>query len=198
MELRKFIATTIREYLNEQVLSSDNIENFTQLTKFSDRKKYADENFKIIGKGTGRYVYDINNDFVLKLAKNNKGIEQNKTEINISKSGKYNDITANIVEYDNNGLYLIQQKAHRITEQGFKYITGLQLQGFLYYLRHNKEWDGGNVKFYNKVNSLVDTFQLDRFDIANENSWGIINDKVIIVDYGLDMNTARKLYGVKY
>jgi hypothetical protein len=198
MELRKFIATTIREYLNEQVLSSDNIENFTRLTKFSDRKKYADENFKMIGRGTGRYVYDINNDFVLKLAKNNKGVEQNKTEINISKSGKYNDITANIAEYDDNGLFLIQQKAYRITEQGFEDITGLQFQGFLYYLRHNKIWDGDNVKFYDKVNSLIDTFQLDRFDIANENSWGVINDNAVIVDYGLDMDTARKLYGVKY
>lgn len=198
MELRKFIATTIREYLNEQVLSTNDIDNFKQLHKFSDRMKYADENYKLLNKGTGRYVYDINNEYVLKLAKNNKGIEQNKTEINISKNGKYNDITANVVEFDNNGLYLIQQKAYRLTEQGFKDITGLQLQGFLYYLRHDKEWDGENVKFYNKVNSLVNEFELDRFDIANENSWGIINNNVVVVDYGLDMNTARKLYGVKY
>lgn len=198
MEQRKFIATTLCEYLIEQVLSSDNIENFTRMSKFVNRRKYADENFKLINKGTGRYVYNINDEFVLKLAKNKKGLEQNKTEINISKSGKYNDITANIVEYNDEGLYLIQQKAYRITENRFKDITGLQLQGFLYYIRHNKDWDGDNVKFYNKVNSLVDSFQLDRFDIANENSWGIINGNVVIVDYGLDMNTARKLYGVKY
>ena len=198
MELRKFIATTIREYLNEQVLSTNDIDNFKQLQKFADRKKYAGENYKLLNKGTGRCVYDINNEYVLKLAKNNKGIEQNKTEINISKSSKYNDITAKVVEFDENGLYLIQQKAYRLTEQGFKDITGLQLQGFLYYLRHDKKWDGKNVKFYNKVNSLVNEFELDRFDIANENSWGIINNNVVIVDYGLDMNTARKLYGVKY
>jgi hypothetical protein len=198
MKLRKFIATTIREYLNEQVLSSNDIVNFTQLNKFADRKKYADENYKLLNKGTGRYVYDINNEYVLKLAKNNKGIEQNKTEINISKSGKYNDITANVVEFEDNGLYLIQQKAYRLTEQGFKDITGLQLQGFLYYLRHDRKWDGENIKFYNKVNSLVNEFKLDRFDITSENSWGIINNNVVIVDYGLDMNTARKLYGVKY
>lgn len=197
MELIKF-KTTLREFLNEQVLSSNDIDNFTQLHKFADRKKYADENYKLLNKGTGRYVYDINNEYVLKLAKNNKGIEQNKTEINISKSGKYNDITANVVEFDVNGLYLIQQKAYRLTEQSFKDITGLQLQGFLYYLRHDKEWDGENVKFYNKVNSLVNEFELDRFDITNESSWGIINNNVVMVDYGLDMNTARKLYGVKY
>ncbi|MCK9319212.1 hypothetical protein, partial [Methanoculleus sp.] len=62
MKLRKFIATTIREYLNEQVLSSNDIVNFTQLNKFADRKKYADENYKLLNKGTGRYVYDINNE----------------------------------------------------------------------------------------------------------------------------------------
>lgn len=197
MKQRKFIST-ISEYLNEQILNSNDIDSFTQLHKFSDRKKYADENYKLINKGTGRYVYNINNEYVLKLAKNNKGIEQNKTEINISNSGKYNDITANIVEYDTNGLYLIQQKAYRVTDQNFKDITGLQLDGFLYYLRHNIKWDGSNVKFYNKVNSLVKDFSLDRFDITSENSWGIINNNVVIVDYGLDMNTARKLYHVKY
>ncbi len=194
----KFIKTTILEYLNEQVLSPNDIINFKQLHKFSDRKKYADENYKMINKGSSRYVYDINNEYVLKLAKNNKGIEQNKTEINISKSGKYNDIIANIIEYDNNGLYLIQQKADRLTEQGFTDITGLQLQGFLYYLRHDKEWDGRNPEFYNKVNSLVNEFELDRFDISNVSSYGIIDNNVVIIDYGLDMNTARKLYGVKY
>ena len=197
MKQRKFIST-ISEYLNEQILNSNDIDSFTQLHKFLDRKKYVDEHYKLINKGTGRYVYNINNEYVLKLAKNNKGIEQNKTEISVSNSGKYNDITANIVEYDTNGLYLIQQKAYRVTEQNFKDITGLQLDGFLYYLRHNIKWDGSNVKFYNKVNSLVKDFSLDRFDITSEDSWGIINNNVVIVDYGLDLNTARKLYHVKY
>jgi len=195
MELRNFIKTTIREYLNEHVLSSDNIGNFTRLTKFGDRKNYADENFKFLNKGTGRYVYVINNEYVLKLANNNKGIEQNKTEINISESGKYNDIIASVIEYDKNGLYLIQQKANEITEQEFTNITGLKVQGFLSY---NKNWESKNPKFYNKVDSLIEEFDLDRFDISTINSWGTINGNLVIVDYGLNINTSIKLYGNKY
>jgi len=193
--MRNFIKTTIREYLNEHVLSSDNIANFTRLTKFGDRKNYADENFKFLNKGTGRYVYVINNEYVLKLANNNKGIEQNKTEINISESGKYNDIIASVIEYDKNGLYLIQQKANEITEQEFTNITGLKVQGFLSY---NKNWESKNPKFYNKVNSLIEEFDLDRFDISTINSWGTINGNLVIVDYGLNINTSIKLYGNKY
>jgi hypothetical protein len=195
MELRNFIKTTIREYLNEHVLSSDNIGNFTRLTKFGDRKNYADENFKFLNKGTGRYVYVINNEYVLKLANNNKGIEQNKTEINISESGKYNDIIASVIEYDKNGLYLIQQKANEITEQEFTNITGLKVQGFLSY---NKNWESKNPKFYNKVDSLIEEFDLDRFDISTINSWGTINGNLVIVDYGLNINTSIKLYSNKY
>jgi hypothetical protein len=194
-DLKKVIKSTIQEFVNEQVLSSDNIINFTRLTKFRDRKNYADENFKFLNKGTGRYVYDINNEYVLKLANNNKGIEQNKTEINISESGKYYDIIANVIEYDKNGLYLIQKKANEITEEEFTNITGLKVQSFLSY---NKNWESKNPKFYNKVNSLIEEFDLDRFDISTKNSWGTINDDVVIVDYGLNNNTSIKLYGNKY
>ena len=68
---------------------------------------------------------DCNNEYILKLAKNNKGIEQNKTEIDISKSNKYNDIIANILEYDTNGIYLIQEKADvLLSDVKFTKITG--------------------------------------------------------------------------
>lgn len=197
MELIKIIATTIREYLNEAVFNDDDKINL-QLSKFKERKDFVNKKFNLLNKGTGRNVYLIGDEYVLKIAKNNKGIAQNKTEIEISKSNKYNDIISNIIEYNDNGYYVIAQKANRITDEIFQELTGLQLQGFLYYLRFNKEWDGRNKPFYNKVNSLVKDFDLDRFDVSDISSWGVIGDKPVIVDYGLDGITARKLYGVNY
>lgn len=188
----------IETNISENYLSDADIDVFKSLHKFNDRKKYADQNFTLIGKGSGRFVYDINNEYVLKLAKNTKGVAQNKTEIHLSNNEINNEIISKTLEYDENGLYVIQEKATKITDNIFKEITNIQLQGFLYYIRHNMIWDGNNPEFFNKVNSLIKKYNLDRFDIANEESWGIINGKVVIVDYGLDMITARKLYGVKY
>lgn len=193
----KNIKTTLVEYLNEQILTDESKANL-QLSKFKNRKDFANKTFTLLNSGTGRSVYLIGNEYVLKVAKNNKGIEQNKKEIEISNVGIYKDIIANVIEYDKNGFYVVSQKADEISDELFNDVTGLQLQGFLYYLRLDKKWDGDNKEFYNKVNSLIKKFDLDRFDIANESSWGILNGKAVIIDYGLDGTTARNLYGVKY
>lgn len=193
----KHIATTLYDFLNESVLTDDDKINL-QLSKFKARKDFANKKFILLNKGTGRNVYLIGDVYVLKIAKNNKGIAQNKTEIKISKCDEYDAIIANIVEYDDNGFYVISQKANRITDNIFKDLTGLQFSDFLYYLRFNKNWTGENKIFYDKINTLISRFDLDRFDISHESSWGVFNNKPVIVDYGLDKITARKLYGVKY
>jgi len=46
--------------------------------------------YKFIGIGSGRIVYDLENGYVVKVANNNKGIAQNKTEYKISLSDNTN------------------------------------------------------------------------------------------------------------
>lgn len=194
---KNHLFTKFFDYINEQIISDEDKVNL-QLNKFKERKDFTNKKFTLIGKGSARLVYDINNEYVLKLAKNNKGIAQNKVEINISKSNKYNDIIAKVVEFNDNGNYLIQQKAKSISDDRFEELTGLQYQGFLYYLRFNKEWSGENRVLFDTVSSLIDEFDLDRFDVASESSWGEINGRVVLIDYGLDKNVAKKHYGVSY
>lgn len=194
---KNHLFTKFFDYINEQIISDEDKVNL-QLNKFKERKDFINKKFTLIGKGSARLVYDINNEYVLKLAKNNKGIAQNKVEINISKSNKYNDIIAKVVEFNDNGNYLIQQKAKSISDDRFEELTGLQYQGFLYYLRFNKEWSGENRVLFDTVSSLIDEFDLDRFDVASESSWGEINGRVVLIDYGLDKNVAKKHYGVSY
>lgn len=194
---KNHLFTKFFDYINEQIISDEDKVNL-QLNKFKERKDFFNKKFTLIGKGSARLVYDINNEYVLKLAKNNKGIAQNKVEINISKSNKYNDIIAKAVEFNDNGNYLIQQKAKSISDDRFEELTGLQQRGFLYYLRFNKEWDGDNKKFYDSVNSLIKEFDLDRFDVTDESSWGEVNGKAVLVDYGLDKNVGKKHYGLSY
>lgn len=194
---KNHLFTKFFDYINEQIISEED-KVILQLNKFKERKDFTNKKFTLIGKGSARLVYDINNEYVLKLAKNNKGIAQNKVEINISKSNKYNDIIAKVVEFNDNGNYLIQQKAKSISDDRFEELTGLQYQGFLYYLRFNKEWSGENRVLFDTVSSLIDEFDLDRFDVASESSWGEINGRVVLIDYGLDKNVAKKHYGVSY
>ncbi len=116
-----------RVYLNERILkeglSGDIVSEFKAEKNFTKRKKIADQNFKKLNNGTSRNIYIVEND-ILKLAKNKKGIAQNKTEIKISESHKFNNIIANVLDFDSDGLYLIQQKAIPITPARFEQITG--------------------------------------------------------------------------
>jgi len=172
--------------------------NISNVNNFKKIKEIADNNYKKIDNGSSRIVYLYSDKYVLKVAKNNKGLEQNKTESIPKILEKYRDIVANVIDFDKNGKWTVQQFAENISEDEFENITGMQFRGFLYYLRHDLNWDGENAEFYNKINDFINEFELERFDVANGSSWGKINGKVVLRDYGLSLATARKLYGVKY
>lgn len=183
-------------YINENLTDDEKLN--LQLSKFKERKDFANKKFKLLDKGSARIVYLIGDKYVLKLAKNKKGIYQNKKEIEIQESKKYNDIIANIVEYDENNYYIITEKADKITEELFEDKTKLRADDFFYYLRFDKKQDGKNKKFFDRVNSLIKEFKLDRFDISDISSQGLLDEKPIIIDYGLDIYGARLLYNVGY
>ena len=66
--------------MGEDYPSSWNIEEFKSLRSFAERKRYCDANLQKIASGSGRIVYKVDNQKVLKLAKNKKGVAQNEIE----------------------------------------------------------------------------------------------------------------------
>jgi hypothetical protein len=68
-------------YINENLTDDEKLN--LQLSKFKERKDFANKKFKLLDKGSARIVYLIGDKYVLKLAKNKKGIYQNKKEIEI-------------------------------------------------------------------------------------------------------------------
>ena len=57
---------------------SFNMAEFKTLTTFSERIRYCQTRLQRISSGSARIVYKIDNEKVLKLAKNRKGIAQNE------------------------------------------------------------------------------------------------------------------------
>ena len=74
------VITKFHKFL-EYLSNNFNIDIFKNLNSFSKRISYCDENIERISSGSSRIVYKINDEKVLKLAKNTKGLEQNKNEI---------------------------------------------------------------------------------------------------------------------
>jgi hypothetical protein len=177
-------------------------EKLKGLKTFKQRKDVVQQEIKNKKSGTGRAVYSLDENRVLKLAKNNKGIAQNLTEIKVGSDVEYQDVVAKVLEYNKDGEWLIQEKAKLISEEKFEELTGFQFTGFWSWLRG---WGGEEFEeFYNdkpfaiKIKNLIKKYNLDAFDLSDISAWGEINDKVILIDYGLDLHTSRTLYKVGY
>ena len=80
-QLRKYIRKVLKESIEEAYPESFNMETFKSLRNHAERNRYAAEHLQKIAAGSSRIVYKIDDEKVLKLAKNDKGIAQNETEI---------------------------------------------------------------------------------------------------------------------
>lgn len=135
-----------------------------------------------LGIGSSRIVYDLNDGFVVKIAKNIRGNSQNEAEYKtylIHKSSLFAEIIAVSEDY----RFLIMPKAKKI-----KKISSV-------------------LKYYN-VNSIKALFKKDKLiisdihdndlsrnDLYRISSWGFINNVPLIIDYGLTHSIFKKYYG---
>ena len=70
-----------REYsLNENQESGFSLEELHNLTSYAKKKAYCREHLKRLGTGSSRMVFELNDETVLKLAINKKGLAQNDVE----------------------------------------------------------------------------------------------------------------------
>jgi hypothetical protein len=96
--------------------ASFNFDEFRQLRTFAERVKYCEQHLKRLSSGSSRIVYIVDDEKVLKLAKNKKGIAQNEVEIRLG-TEPYYTCFANVYEYDENALWVEMeycQKAKKV------------------------------------------------------------------------------------
>jgi hypothetical protein len=180
---------------------------FLNIKSFASRIQYANEHLSRIGSGSGRIVYDIDGQKVLKLAKNQKGIAQNEAEANI---GYYRD-TQHIVTiiYDNadDDSWLIAEKVKKVGEKRIKELTGIpSLSDLFYYLRnYESENRGGrpifgqdeniknqldNNEFVIDLIDFVANYSINVGDLSRPSSYGeVLHDgqpTIVLTDYGLN------------
>lgn len=83
--------------VTEDYPTSFDMDFFKTLPSFNQRIQYCEKYLQRISSGSSRIVYKIDDQKVLKLAKNKKGLAQNETEIDYS--SELGEIVAKIFEY---------------------------------------------------------------------------------------------------
>ena len=204
--------------LNEYKNNNFNTEDFKNIKSFKNRLLYCKQKLgKPIGNGSSRIVWNINNNIILKLAKNKKGLEQNRTECN----QPINELFTKIYEYDNiNYQWIIAEKAYKLTEDLTEQILKIPYDIFEDFCiatwmskpeYKDKPFYRELPKQYQKLLSNKKLKQWYNFILNNNNIYsiaelinpynlGVVIRKnkpyIVIIDSGFDENVAKNQYNI--
>lgn len=185
---------------NERLAKIDSFNSFAQ------KIKYCKSIFNQLASGSSRVVFEYDNDYVLKVAKNEKGIAQNKLENDgfIQQS----DCVTKIIKEGNDNSWLLVQRAKKITPKMFEGLTGINFKLFgnyidarvnfkKYYIAQmsKEELDKlSDNEFVNDVLDIMVNFDMPIGDIARISSWGEVGGKAVLTDYGLSKDIYNEYY----
>ena len=138
------------------------------------------QSYAYLGAGSGRRVFDLGDGYVVKVAMNRKGIAQNKTEYDISKAGA-SDMFARIAKVSEHFDLLIMEKAEKLTD-------------FSVVWKHFNVTNHRELFKLKEFRDLLNTYTLVPNDFARKDSWGTINGRPVIIDYGFTVQVRNRYY----
>jgi len=196
-------------YLSENEETFD-IKILDSFKKFSDKIKYAKSKLTKLGEGSSRIVFDMKDGYVLKLAKNEKGLEQNLTDGDWGIQRMYPDLVPELKERDENDdcYWLIVKAGKKITPNRFKELTKMSFKEFgkaltdveLNYNGKRKLTDGvkqlldDEDSILSRVSDMMMNFDITAGDLTRISSWGEVDGKAKILDAGLTKTTFNTHY----
>lgn len=181
------------------------LQNLEKLETYNARKKYAEKNLKHLSSGSSRVVYLTPQKTVIKLAKNDKGIAQNKAETN----PKIKSLFINKpLKFSKKYIWIETEFLDKISSKKFEKLTNFNFEEFGDSLRYglkniseNKNIEKPNnfdkiskSKIYKEIVELGKKFKLMPGDLTRISSWGIKNNKPVLADIGLTKNIFEEFY----
>lgn len=167
------------------------LEELSAIQSFRGRFNYCTQHLgKHIGKGSSRVTFQIDDEKVLKLAWNNKGIGQNITEMQTYTAS----IFPNVYDYDENGKWIISEFVLPAKSQDFKHCFGMTFQQFASFISASCKYRFGG-RYWSAmpenewISYLENNEELSEFDeyIGNygNHSFTPVGDMTRLCNYGL-------------
>jgi hypothetical protein len=181
---------------------SFDMDHFKALTSFKARMDYCQANLPRIGGGSGRMVYQIDDQTVIKLAKNAKGVAQNAAEDDGYIRQSYGHVTANVLDRHPDHLWIESQIAKKVGRTRFKQLSGgIDIDEVDKWMRNYEEARNGrnpirpqdpeikdkidNNEFFYDIANMANEMNMRFGDFGRLSSYGEINGELVLVDYGL-------------
>jgi hypothetical protein len=208
------------EMMDEAYPTSWDIETFKSLKSFNQRIKYCEEHLQRISSGSSRIVYKIDDEKVLKLAKNTKGLSQNELEAEYSQYDDLSDILAMTFDSADDNTWVEMELARKVTPAIFKQVTGFNWEDFTkamekQYYRANPAKDRWGIankevipqeidaamwedEFVYPMLSLLGNYEIPVGDLIRTSSYGLVKrngqDTIVLIDYGLNQENYDSYY----
>lgn len=184
---------------------SEILKNLEKLETYAARKKYAENNLKHLSSGSARIVYLTPDKTVIKLAKNDKGIAQNKAEANPKMKSKFLN---QVIKYADNYAWMETHYLDKITTKEFEEMTHIPFSDFeeavRYGLKNVSENTGltkpkkfaevANSEIYKEMKRVGEKFKLMPGDLARISSWGAKDGHPVLIDAGLTAEVFADFY----
>lgn len=192
--------------------TSFDIQQFKQIRSFAEKIRYCDSRLIKLGSGSGRIVYQIDDEKVLKLAKNAKGIAQNAVEAE-GYIQNYS-IAARVFETDDNDSFVEMELARKCSKSQFRNIVGFDISLVEPYLtkrftnrKHyitispEDEVMLDENEWMSDLGELVGDYDMPLGDVVRISSYGIVKrddgDAIVLIDFGLTKGVYDEFYARK-
>lgn len=140
--------------------------------------------FEFLGEGISRSVFAINNDFVVKVAKGREGLYQNKVEKYVFThcSKELRKYLCPILWYKPDMLFMPRAiPLSKLTTQKYLDLNKLML----------------SKEAYEDIMYITKRFYLFQEDIISVSSWGILDNILVLIDYGCTSEEGDSYYDAK-
>lgn len=204
----------------EKLKFSDVAKRLDEISTYSGMRAFLKDELQLerIGSGSGREVFVFDDNHVIKMAKNAKGVAQNLVESDRGIDSWYGNIIARTVDYDDEKhKYLLSERAcGSIKSQvGLKKAVekayGIDGDDFIQFLEHlNTKIMSPNRFNYNEYNKITDKYEDSNFlsdmsdmiinysmptgDMQRHSTWGMVGDRLCLKDYGLTKDVFDEFY----
>lgn len=204
--------------LNEAMREGFSFETLKQIPNYKQRLIYC-QNYLggNIGKGSSRIVFQIDDQWCLKLALNAKGIHQNNVENDgyLQKSGLFPQIDEKLSDYNN--TWLVSEYVLPAKKEDFKHILGCSFEEVCKFIEqsasvftpdiftrriHDRRDETYLARveeygFWSELDEYIRSYEIPVADLERIANWGMVNRDgeatMVILDSGFDESTA-KLY----
>jgi hypothetical protein len=208
--------------LNEAAMPEFNTQTLSSIRSFAGKLKYCKQMLgPTFGSGSSRIIFEIDDNKVLKLAKNKKGIAQNEFE---EETSRYGSIVVKVFECADDYSWLVEENCIPAKEKDFEQILGLPFETycdlvryyFNRYCRRGKEvntytlspiecdklinqlYNQDEYGFIPRLFNLMGDYQLPCGDLTRISTYGMVNrdgtPEIIVLDSGLSEEILNTYY----